>query len=69
MGLSMLRAQYQTGQILSAEQRTKLQEMGGGMMGMHGMMSGGHMMKGGMMDHGMMQQDSSAHRMHHPKQP
>lgn len=73
MGLSMLRTQHQTQQILSAEQRAKLQELGGGMMGMHGMMGmmkDCPMMKGGMMGEGMMNgmQDSSAHRMHHPEQ-
>ena len=70
MGLSMLRTQHQTQQILNAEQRVKLQEFGGGMMGMMGMMKDCPMMKGGMMGGGMMNgmQDSSAHRMHHPEQ-
>jgi Spy/CpxP family protein refolding chaperone len=73
LGLSMLRTQHQTRQILNAEQRAKLQEVGGGMMGMSGMMGmmkDCPMMKDGMMGGGMMQgvQDSSAHRMHHPAQ-
>ncbi len=71
MGVSMLRAQHQTRQILNADQRAKLQELGGGMMGMQGMMGmmeNCPMMRGGMMGGGMMHGDSSAHRMHHPEQ-
>lgn len=70
MSLSMLRAQHQTRQILNAEQRAKLQEVGGGMMGMSGMMGmmkDCPMMNGGMMG-GEMMQDSSTHRMNHPAQ-
>lgn len=73
MGVSMMRNQHQTRQILNAQQRSKLQEMGGGMMGMSGMMDmmkDCPMMRGGMMGGGMMQggKDSSAHRMHHQGQ-
>lgn len=78
MGVAMLRTRHQTRQILNAQQRAKLQEMGGGMMGMQGMMGmmkDCPMMKGGMMGGGMMHggmmgggKDSSAHRMHHPDQ-
>lgn len=75
MGVAMLRTQHQTRQILNAQQRAKLQEMGGGMQGMMGMMKDCPMMKGGMMRGGMMHggmmgggNDSSAHRMHHPNQ-
>jgi Spy/CpxP family protein refolding chaperone len=59
MGVAMMRAQHQAGQVLTPAQREKFSKMGGGMMGMHGMMQGGMdmetcpMMKGG--SHGSMQ--------------
>lgn len=68
MGLSMLRTQHQTQQILSAEQRAKLRELGGGMMGMEGMMGmmkDCPMMQGGMMGGGMMNQSQGGSMQHH----
>jgi Spy/CpxP family protein refolding chaperone len=72
MGVAMLRTQHQTRQILTAEQRSKLQEMGGGMMGMQGMgmmedcpMMKGGMMGSGMMGSGMMNQGQGSSRQHH----
>lgn len=72
MGIAMLRTRHQTQQILTAEQQEKLSELGGGMMGMHGMMGGMDMkdcpmMKGGMMGGGMMQEGQDSSMQHHPQ--
>ena len=69
MGVAMLRAQHQTRQILTAAQRAKLQELGGGMhgtMGMQGMMGmGGMDMKDCPMMKGMMNDGESGSMQHH----
>lgn len=68
MGLSMLRAQHQTQQILTAAQRARLQELGGGRMGMQGMMGmmkDCPMMQGGMMGGGRMNQGQGGSMQHH----
>jgi Spy/CpxP family protein refolding chaperone len=56
MGVAMLRTQHQTRQVLTAEQRARLQELGGGMMGM---MQDCPMMKG------MMGQGQGSSMQHH----
>ena len=82
MGVAMLRTRQEARQVLTPEQRNKLEQMGSGMMGMggmmrmHGMMGGGMMedcpmMKGGMMGEGTRTdgQGSGANRpmQHHPR--
>lgn len=74
MGVAMLRTRHATRQVLTAEQRDELAELGGGMMGMHGMMrtmegmdmENCPMMKSGMMV-GMQMQGSGMHDEHHPQ--
>lgn len=77
MGVAMLRARHQTREVLTPEQRRKLDRLGGGMVGMQGMagmmdMNGGGM--GGMMQHcpmmqgmrGMMQGSGGGMHMQRP---
>lgn len=74
MGVAMLRTRHQVREVLSAEQREELAELGGGMMGMRGMMGNMHgmgmencpMMRGSMME-GMRMQGSDMHRQDHPQ--
>ncbi len=76
MGVAMLRTQHEVRQILTPAQRTKLEELGVGTMGMQGMMHGGMMggmdmencpmMKGMMGGQGMMQGTDGGHT-HHPR--
>lgn len=76
MGISMLRTRNEVRQLLTPEQRKKLEETGSGMMGMGGMMGmmGGMdmencpMMQGGMMGDGMRMQGSGAQPMQHHSQ-
>lgn len=64
MGVAMARMRHEVRQVLTSAQRQKLEEQGGGMTGMHGMMHGG--MMGGMdmqncpMMRGMMQPGEGA---------
>lgn len=71
MGVSMSRMRHEVRQVLTPAQLRTLEEQGGGMMGMHGMMHGG--MMGGMdmencpMMRGMMQHGEGASSEHQPQ--
>ena len=71
MGVSMSRMRHEVRQVLTPAQRQQLEEQGGGMMGMHGMMRGG--MMGGMemencpMMRGMMQPGDGASSQQQPQ--
>ena len=75
MGIAMLHNRNEVRQVLTPEQRRKLQEMRGGMMGMGGgmdmmeMMRNCPMMQGGMMEgmNGMQMQGSGGSMQHHPQ--
>jgi Spy/CpxP family protein refolding chaperone len=65
MAVAMLRTRQDVRQVLTSEQRQKLGEMGGGMMGMGGMMGGGMMENCPMMQGGMMGEGMNMEGMHH----
>ena len=78
MAVAMLRTSSEARQVLTPEQRSQLQDMGGGMMAMGGgmnmmqmmeMMQNCPMMQGGMMDgmDGMRMQGSGGGSMQHPR--